>query len=388
MKVLVLTPGVFDKGGIARYGRFQIRALREEYGAVAVEVVSLAGRESGDLEEPFDVSWCGPVPFGAASRPRFVLAALRHALAGKPDVVLTQHMNLGPTAWMLARSVGARLAQTIYGIEVWSSRERRRLLALRHSDLVISDCHNTADLAVSEGLVGRKPEVIWDCVDLERYTPGSPDEDTLKSYGVRPSGRFRILFLGRIQADSRYKGTERLLRLASDLPADRFEVIFAGKGNDVEYLRDLSCRLGLEERTTFTGAIREADMPDVYRVADAFYLVSDVGPGEGEGIPLTPLEAMACGVPVLVGSKDGSRETLAGAGGMCSDPADLPRQTGYLLRLADEPNFHRAERSAARRRAEEAFGYPAFAGKTRQAIRSLASRSRDATAARRGGPES
>jgi phosphatidylinositol alpha-1,6-mannosyltransferase len=385
MRILVLTPGVFDKGGIARYGRFQIRALREEHGAAAIEVVSLAGRDAGDLEEPFDAAWCGPAPFGPASRPLFVLAAFGRALAGRPDVVLTQHINLGPIGWVLARTVGARLAQTIYGDEVWSTKQRHRLLALRHSDLVISDCHNTADLAVSLGLVDRKPEVVWDCVDLERYTPGPADPGVLESYGLRPTGRFRVLFLGRIQPFSRYKGTERLLRLVSDLPGDRFEVVFAGKGSDVDYLRELSGRLGMAERTAFTGAIREADMPHVYRAADAFYLVSEVGPSKGEGIPLTPLEAMACGVPVLVGSEDGSRETLDGAGGVCCDPSDLRRQSEYLLRLAREPELHRAERSAARRRAEEAFGYPAFAVKTREAIRSLAPRDPGAADARRRG---
>jgi phosphatidylinositol alpha-1,6-mannosyltransferase len=180
-----------------------------------------------------------------------------------------------------------------------------------------------------------------------------------------------VLFLGRLDAEARYKGTERLLHLVQRLPPDRFEVVMAGKGNDLGHLRGLARALGVDDRASFPGSVHEDHLPALYRSADCFYLVSEVGPAKGEGIPLTPLEAMACGVPVIVGNQDGSREILDGSGGLCCDPRDLERQTAYLVGLRRDANLHRAERAAARRRAELAFGFPAFAEKTLRAIQSL-----------------
>jgi hypothetical protein len=64
----------------------------------------------------------------------------------------------------------------------------------------------------------------------------------------------------------------------------------------------------------------------------------------------------------------------------------LRERHGLDLRLAREPELHRAERSAARRRVEEAFGYPAFADKTREAIRSLAPQDPGVADSRRRSP--
>ena len=59
MKVLVLTPGIYDKGGISRYNRFQIRALRECYGLQAIKVLSKLGPDGEGFEEDIQVSWSG-----------------------------------------------------------------------------------------------------------------------------------------------------------------------------------------------------------------------------------------------------------------------------------------------------------------------------------------
>lgn len=362
-RVLVLTPGVFDKGGIARYGRFQVEALREAWGKEAVRVVSLMGRQADDLETPFDVDWSGPSPLGHGSRELFSWTAWRIARGWSPSVVLTQHVNLGLLGWGLARAVGARLVQNIYGLEIWSGLSRARSFALRRADRVISDCHHTAERAVALGLVGDPPAVVWDCVDTGRFAPAPADPAVAERYGVEAGGRFRILLLARLDSQSRYKGTERLLRLLARLPSDEFEAIFAGKGDDIEHLRSLARELAVAERVSFTGSIHEDDLPEAYRWADAFYLASEAGPGKGEGIPLTPLEAMACGVPVIVGDQDGSREALESRGGFRGDPTDLAAQAAYLVRLRQEPGFHRAEREAARNRALAAFSYPSFASR-------------------------
>ncbi len=367
-RILVLTPGVFDKGGIARYGRYQIRALRESLGKPAVHVMSLAGPRAEDLESPFEVEWSGRTRVSLASRASFALASARAVLRFRPSVVLSAHVNLGPLSHALTRFAGARRVQNAYGHELWSGLTPRRLAALRSADVVISDSAHAANYLVEHDMVGRAPVVVRDCVDLDRFAPGASEEAVLRRYGVERRGRFRILFLGRILSRTRYKGTERLLRVLAKLPPERFEAVFAGGGDDHEHLRTLAGTLGVATRTRFSGPIHEDDLVDVYRSADAFYLASEVGTGMGEGLPLTPIEAMACGVPAVLGDRDGSREILGDGGGLCGDPEDLDGQVAYLEKLAADPGFLAGERKAALERVRSAFGFGAFAVATTAAV--------------------
>jgi len=371
MKVIYLTPGVFDKGGISRYCRFQIRAMRECYGQEAIRVLSLYGSDGKGFEEDIPVSWSGGPNPSLATRIGFSILALWFAIKDQPDIVLTGHVNLGPLGRIIASLVKGLLVQNIYGTEVWTGLSRMRKKALKSADAVISDCHNTADFAEKLGLRKEAPDVVWDCVDTKRYTPGTSNQTILEHYGIGKRGRFRMMFLGRLMSDARYKGTERLLQLLVKLPGD-FECVLAGGGDDINHLHALADRLGLGKRTYLPGRIHEDHMPDVYRSADAFYLVSEFGYGKGEGLPLTPIEAMACGVPVIVGDQDGSREILDGSGGgICVSPDLEEPAVDYIRRLKADSAYFASERKAARQRAESAFTYEHFAQKTIAVLEAL-----------------
>jgi phosphatidylinositol alpha-1,6-mannosyltransferase len=102
-------------------------------------------------------------------------------------------------------------------------------------------------------------------------------------------------------------------------------------------------------------------------MAHVFALVSDKGPGRGEGIPLTPIEALASGVPVLVGDEDGSREVVDGTrNGLVVSPRNSATMIDALVDLLSESEPMYAHRSAeARQVAEERFSYAAFVKKHR-----------------------
>jgi phosphatidyl-myo-inositol dimannoside synthase len=358
-RVLVLHPGLFDKGGISRFGRFFTTALREGLGENNVRALSLAGYVPGDIESPFSVHWAGPFPVSNASRVYFSSVAFQ-ALAWRPTHVATGLLNFGPLGYFLARMANARFVQLIYGREIWSPMKRIRRMALQRSDAVIADSQNSADQAYGLGLVPYTPRVIWDCVDITRYSPKEPAWDRLERYGIRKAHRFTLLFVGRINRDTQYKGFNRLVDLMETLPPDKFQAVIAGTGNYLTELRARVADKGLTERVLVTGPIHEADLVDLYRCADVFYLPSEAGDGMGEGIPLTPMEAMSCGVPVIVGNQDGSRELISNRGGWCGDPLDLAHQRQYIERVMGDPSFHADEKATARTLAVDKFGYDAF----------------------------
>lgn len=369
MRILYLTPGCFDKGGISRYSRYQIDALREIGGSDNVRVLSLLAPDSAGFETPFEVTWHGPGPVASDwARMSFGVQALKHAAFWRPEVIHCAHVNMTPLVMRLAGLCGARTVLNVYGLELWSGLSDARRLSMARVDRIIADCHSTASHVVSERMHPFEPEVIWDCADLNRFQPGPCPSHLIHRYGLPDPDRHRVvLTLGRLAASARHKGYDRLLDIWSDvcshLPDAR--LVIAGQGDDLGRLRAKAAELGHAGSVCFTGPIDEADLAAIYRSAHVFTLVSDKGPGRGEGIPLTPIEALASGLPVLVGNEDGSSEAVDGTrNGIVVSPRDLKMMTAALVSLLSESGRVREGRVIeARRVAEERFGYASFVEK-------------------------
>ena len=91
------------------------------------------------------------------------------------------------------------------------------------------------------------------------------------------------------------------------------------------------------------------------------------GLARGEGIPLTPLEAGACGVPILVGNQDGSREAVGqGVNGFALDPFDLDTIAQHLNQFATDEPYRRQMGNAARCRVVQEHAYPVFRERMRR----------------------
>jgi phosphatidylinositol alpha-1,6-mannosyltransferase len=105
-------------------------------------------------------------------------------------------------------------------------------------------------------------------------------------------------------------------------------------------------------------------LPDVYRCASLFSLITERGIGQGEGLPLTPIEAMACGVPILVGNQDGSREAVVeGTNGRVLDPFDIASHTLAIEQIACNPDLRRRLGEESARLANERFSFAQFRAK-------------------------
>jgi glycosyltransferase involved in cell wall biosynthesis len=95
------------------------------------------------------------------------------------------------------------------------------------------------------------------------------------------------------------------LEVAAQVCARLPQVLFviAGEGPERKALTDMSHKLGLAGRVRFLGFVKE--MPELYQSLDLLLLTSHF-----EGTPLTVLEAMAMGVPVVASHVDGVAEVL------------------------------------------------------------------------------
>jgi glycosyltransferase involved in cell wall biosynthesis len=159
--------------------------------------------------------------------------------------------------------------------------------------------------------------------------------------------RWRLLFVGRI--DER-KGIDAIIRALPLLPpAARLELIGSGDTAHLEELHALVRELGVQDRVQF-GVVDRRNLAARYADADAFIFPSTWS----EPFGIVPLEAMACGTPVVATGTGGTGEFLRdGHNALFFAPGDPQSLAAALNRLATDVELRTRLLSAGQRTAGE-----------------------------------
>jgi glycosyltransferase involved in cell wall biosynthesis len=166
-------------------------------------------------------------------------------------------------------------------------------------------------------------------------------------FAARPEleGKRLILFLGRIHPK---KGCDLLLRAFANLAqrAGDAHLVLAGPGSDdtLAALRDEARRAGIEARVTWAGMLKGELKWGAFYAADAFVL-----PSHQENFGIAVVEALACGVPVLISDKVNIWREVAGDGAGLVAPDTVAGTERNLKRW-----FALDEQARARMRAQAA----------------------------------
>jgi glycosyltransferase involved in cell wall biosynthesis len=209
----------------------------------------------------------------------------------------------------------------------------RRILHL--ADAIIVDADWTKGLLVERyPEIADRVEVIPLGVDLTRFRPIREAlrlSQVRKRYGI--GERAYLLFTGVIEPK---KNLAVLLRAYAQLVRSQgihrcVGLVIAGPtGWRYREVLDVAATLGLLKDVVFTGPIEEDDLPTLYAGAELF-----VFPSLYEGFGLPPLEAMACGTPVIASDR-GALPEVVGEAGVLINPEDIEGLAGQIdLLLAD-----------------------------------------------------
>jgi colanic acid/amylovoran biosynthesis glycosyltransferase len=216
------------------------------------------------------------------------------------------------------------------------------------------------------------------------HAGASPDAVHLIHCGVDPAayvfaprtppaaGPVRLLCVASLQE---YKGHRFLLEAlaANSASLSRIELELAGRGELRDELESLSLRLDLADRVSFLGPLTEPEIVAALDRADGFVLPSIVVPGTGftEGIPVSLMEAMATGTPVVASAVAGVPELVVdGETGLLARPADAVSLRAALTRLLTEPESDIQKRLLAGRRiVERQFDISASAAEMARLLR-------------------
>ncbi len=216
-----------------------------------------------------------------------------------------------------------------------SARRARRIIAISE--------HTKGDIIRCLGIAPERIDVVY-CGVEKRFRP-VPDGDVLAFRQEKGLPSDFILSLGTLEPR---KNLALLLNAYSRLResgASPPPLILAGaKGWMYECLYSQVEQLGMSDSVRFQGYVHPDELPLWYNAATCF-----VYPSLYEGFGLPPLEAMACGTPVL-SSNAASLPEVVGNAGLLLDPLDERGWTHGLAQVLDTPVLRRelAERGLDR----------------------------------------
>lgn len=226
---------------------------------------------------------------------------------------------------------------------------------MRRLDMIVGSLNfYTANITVSKAVEGsfsrypkcyrRKLITVYNGVRVER--PSCTKAEARRRFGL-PDRPFILGSVGRL---AEQKNPGLLLQLLGSCPGAHLAL--AGDGPLREQLQDIVSKQSLSGRVTFLGSIREAEVRDFLEAIDLFVL-----PSRFEGHPISLLEAMAAGMPIIASDIPSVREA-AGEGSdgpaVVTVPLDEPEAwVSQIERIMKEPGLRRDLADTARERVKD-----------------------------------
>jgi glycosyltransferase involved in cell wall biosynthesis len=293
-----------------RHVRRPVRPWRDAAGLV--ELVRLLRRERPDI-------------LHASSSKAGILGRLAAAAARVPVRIFTVH------GWAFNAYSG--LPSALYR---WADRLVSPLTTVT---ICVSDNERAAGIEAGT-CRAESTVVIRNAVDVAAAPRSAGDHE-----GVR------LIAVGRLKPP---KDFVNLVRALATLPDGSFEALIVGEGPDRALVEAEIERLGLGARVELTG--ERSDVPALLADSDLFVLSST-----SEGLPVSVLEAMAAGLPVVASEVGGLPELVAdGESGLLVQSGDPDRLGAALASLVADPGLRLRFGAAGRARAEAHFDLPAF----------------------------
>jgi glycosyltransferase involved in cell wall biosynthesis len=292
-----------------------------------------------------------------------------------PDVVHSHFWMSGLAALDAARDLGIPVVHTFHALGVVKRRHqgrkdtspRQRIELERRIassvDHVIATCSDEVFELVREEAELRSISVVPCGVDIGCFTPDGPAEP-------------RRLDLHRLVVACRLverKGIGNAITALAALPDAELHVAGGPDLHELECdpevrrLRGLAAELGVQDRLVLRGRVGREGMPALLRSADVVVCVPWYEP-----FGIVPLEAMACGVPVVASAVGGQIDSVVdGVTGVHVPPREPAALARALRALLDHPERRAELGAAAARRARERFAHERVAAATREVYRDV-----------------
>ncbi|CAD6490153.1 MAG: D-inositol-3-phosphate glycosyltransferase [Candidatus Argoarchaeum ethanivorans] len=285
----------------------------------------------------------------------------------------------GPLAGLkYAKKKGVPLVVTYHGdwVESYGGLIRRMGVAfhnkylvdkvLSHANIIISPSEYYIDGSRFLKKYKDKIVVIPNGINIDEFDIPYSKEACKKKLGL-PLDKKIILFFGYL---SPYKGPDVLVEAMPKIVKDvsDAELTFAGKGVMQDELEMLSMRLEVEKNVRFVGFVKDGLKPLYYKAADVFVLPSTMST---ECFPLTNLEAMTCGVPIVASNIGGIPDAVKdGENGLLVPPMNSEVLADAIIYLMENEDV-REKMGKNGRKGAEGYSWENIAEKTEKVYKEL-----------------
>lgn len=290
-------------------------------------------------------------PWRALSACKQLMAALR---ATKPDLIHAHSAKAGALGRLAGWVLGIPVVYTVHGFAFKPAAPVRQRLVARLVEWLLAPltarmiCVAEAERAMAYTLPipSRRVHVIRNGIAETTAARAIPDA------AVR-----RVVMVARLAAPKR---ADLIIRAFAHAALPDCELILAGDGPQMAALSTLAEAVA-PGKVRFLGAV--PDVPSLLASAQMFVLASD-----HEGFPLSILEAMRAGLPIIASDLPGIREQLAdgNCGRLVPPGSDVQHWAAMLLQLAGNPAERECLGRNARQYWEQHFGMGNMADATWQ----------------------
>lgn len=289
-----------------------------------------------------------------AARRYFFESHVLAGLIGKEEEALNPHGRPAHRAAVFAkRRTGVPIVWTCNDLVSWEKPGHRARVGkfaqaclagamLRRERAIVREIDASVALSEDvrqtfEGAYGCPAHVVHPGVDCDYYTEQPEGARRLRRVLGIPEDAFLVLWLGVYEP---FRRIEDLLK-AVHILRSKGELVYcviAGRSDTApsyaQRLKQFVLEHGLTEQVCFAeGNIPEAEIPDYYSSCDVF-----VFPNDEQSWGMAPLEALACGRPVVVSRGSGVQEVLEDGETALLVPARRPEDVaGAILRLKHDP---------------------------------------------------
>lgn len=295
-----------------------------------------------------------------------------------PDLVHTHFWMSAVAAMAPARAMGIPMAHTFHALGTVKRRHQgaadtspperidieRRIAA--EADLIVAMSSDERRELEGMGAHPSRVAIVPSGVDPAVFRPDGP-----RVPGAA-DGRARIVCLGRLVPR---KGVDDVIRSLPRVPGAELMVLggppasMLDRDAEVRRLRALAHDVGVDDRVRFTGAVARAAVPRLLRSADVVACTPWYEP-----FGIVPLEAMACGVPVVGSRTGGLMDTvLHGRTGLLVPPRNVGAIAAALSALIANPGWRRELGARAAVHVRSTYAWPEVGRATRAVYEGLTS---------------
>ncbi len=344
-------------GGIEKFNRCFLKALHELSVEEHFKLQAISSHDTVTNEQYFPAkNFKG---FGG-NRILFILNACWQALFAKQ--IILGHINLAVIGcWVKWLRPKTELIVVIHGVDVWYAQTGFKLKALQMADKILSVSNYTKTIVCNNHpeVNRNKIHIFPNTIDPYFKLPSSFQKPQYlqERYGLTDTTKV-LLTVTRLANTEQFKGYDHtisvLLALQQQLSAN-VQYILGGKGQEQELARieQHIQQTNTKQQVQLIGFIKDEELIDHYLLADVFVM-----PSKKEGFGIVFIEAMACGLKVIAGNKDGSVDALLnGELGTLIDPDN---QQELLAALKDALEGKAINGKALQEKVMGVFGFEQY----------------------------